>query len=313
MKKFIKALLCLTLVFSICLMFACNPTNDELSFDGKFEKVATSEEITQLVEGIDETKLVNTNSVGLVLGIDFESTSIITDDNVVTTSSLDFDVDVALSVTIPEGEEVPSFGVKIDAAIESMDQESVDGAAPVAKNTTKIVETMIIDKDAVYIDATTKLNGTDRDQKIKIATEEFLLFIQNILPIPPEGDESAPPPSISEVISVIEQIGGKVYIDSGRETKVKISFDKQAIAGLAMMIDPELDPIQFAATLTKGEIDVYLVIGKDGALRGIKFDVDIENSTMDLSLEMVLEMKPVTITSPADPDSYTLVPVEDAL
>lgn len=315
MKKILRITLCLILSLSVLSLFACGGDN---TFEGNFKHEATEEELTQLAGALSSEDLVaDSNNIGFNLSLTMSSSSDSSfSEDYTQSSDMSFDFDMKMKVT-SNGEDAPVMKMSMDGKFNI----DVDVQTPSKTSKTKVSgdANAYADATGLYIgyNMKAKENGKEESvsEKTKFSIEEFGAVLEGLLGsfTPEDPDVSDEPGDLdfSALISKAEELGLKVYVDASNGYKVKISIPYSALSDYIEDVDGDI---------TLNTCDLYITLDKDNRLVGIKFEIEMENTsnsiytgntTATAKITLIAKIADVNISTPSNLSEYAPGSLED--
>ncbi|MBE7087847.1 MAG: hypothetical protein E7369_06075 [Clostridiales bacterium] len=301
MKKLTKLITSIVLILCLSFAFACSKPS---KFDGNFSSEATSEQIETFTQSVDVEKLLAKTILGINLdakiafSIDetFEAEEGTTLEETATKDSLvAISVGMGFKLLLTQQENDMDVKGESDITIDVNDSETlVNGTKESSVIKNEIGMYLDVENGLLLDTKSTTVEDPDNDptnnepeiSKEKIPFETIVQSIQDFLGqfIPQdastgEGDGSGANagamqlPSATEISAILEAYGLKLYIDDSNGYKIKLSITEDTLNLLLAEIAGDSSQLP-TVKLNKG--DLYIAISKDGALEGVKIDMDVE-------------------------------------
>ncbi len=329
MKKLIRVLLCLSLCFAVVFSFACNP--QELMFNGNYDVEATDEQITELVSNVDTDKILGEeNVIGASLSFEYsmDGTTTETYEEETETSHVagTFALDAKFSVDQEKLKDEDTMAEAIKASLDlNLSVENEYSEYPEENEETTGKLGAYLDNSGLYLNLQTTTNNTDKTTKGRIDVEEIMAVLSQLI-----GGANIGLPSIDvnsqtleDAFDYLKEIGCKIYIDNSNGHKIKISITEEAIINI---IEGSINSYYYEVDYNFDieTADIYLAIDKDGVLKGVKFDVNVEYNVSQesyygpsittegaLSLNLTMFMGKVNISTPNNLSEFKNLDLED--
>ncbi len=313
MKKFVRILLCLTLVLSISMMFACGGDPSGNLFDGNYSVEATDADITNANAILASDALLGENErVGFEFSLDASTnvSSNSTFGSMTMASSVEYDVKLSVNTADAKNPENIANSLKMSMTLDTSASASMSAGDISDSESSAANGSIYADSTGFYINATNTENGESETVKGRLELEDALGDLMGggmVL------DAQTPPDlstmDLAGILSAASESGAKIYIDNSNGTKIKISFTKES---LTTMIGEEPTGLDLDG-LTISACDIYISVDANGVLAGLKADVDISinasdpisgTSAMTYQISLLAQVKDVTINTPSDLDTY---------
>lgn len=306
MKKTALVLAGFMLAGAALSLTGCDNGGSIGKIDGNFKDEATKEQIFAATTDINMNQSFDTaNGFGLELNteFDFSVNTKTTYQNQTGESKVsgDLNAEYKFTAALPEGEQVPVFLGAGNFGMNMKMNNKIAGANTTTE--TKASANMYNDSQYVYLDA----KFSDTPMTVKFSIEDLLGQIggNGQLPGLPGEDELLPAPqevgdittdgnesdtedgteyNLSTVLANMQEKGFKVYLDTSKGVKVKVSTSQDMVNRILSQIELEVptDALEFSACV----FDIYMAFGEDGKFTQVGIDIDIAVS-VDLEIEGV--------------------------